>query len=263
MDALAALTATPIDHHADTPLYLQLKHRILQLIASGALSQDAPLPAELDLCQTLVLSRATVRRCFKDLVDEGYVIRRRGQGSFVAPSKQAGGLDTLYTQVSTSTSIERSGARPSSRFLGLRTAKASGAVARSLDAPPGEELWEINRLRLANGHPVIHELAYMRKTLCPSLSEEELQHHSIYECIARASNVIPFKTEERFEAVTLDEREAKLLGAKPGAPALRIIARSLDARGLPFEASVGIARGDSLRLEATYGAAGSSLHKAL
>ena len=263
MDALALISQTPLDEASDVPLYRQLKHRILQLVATEALAPGEMLPTEQQLSEVFGLSRATVRRCFKDLVDEGYVTRRRGRGTFVAAPGEQGGLETLYAQVSTSSFIERSGARASSRFLGLRLVEATGAAARALALGAGARAWELNRLRLADGEPVVHELAYVPEALCPKLGELDLEGQSLYRRIAEESGALAARTEERVEAIVLDKRETKLLQAPVGSAGLRIIARSLDVAGSPIEASVGIARADRLHLDVTYGLDGMYVRKAL
>ena len=88
MDMISFLASEPFDRSGDTPLYVQLKHRIALLIASQAFDTKTPLPRELEICERLELSRATVRRCFQDLVIEGRVVRKRGQGTFIKPKLQ-------------------------------------------------------------------------------------------------------------------------------------------------------------------------------
>ena len=80
----------------------------------------------------------------------------------------------------------------------------------------------------------------------------DLEGTSIYVRIAEGSQALPERTEECIEGIVLDKREAKLLETTPGAPGLRVIARSVDTQGRPFEASVGIARADRYHLEVTY-----------
>ena len=65
MDMISFLASEPFDRSGDTPLYVQLKHRIALLIASQAFDTKTPLPRELEICERLELSRATVRRCFQ------------------------------------------------------------------------------------------------------------------------------------------------------------------------------------------------------
>lgn len=93
MDMISFLASEPFDRSGDTPLYVQLKHRIALLIASQAFDTKTPLPRELEICERLELSRATVRRCFQDLVIEGRVVRKRGQGTFIKPQTSAPGID--------------------------------------------------------------------------------------------------------------------------------------------------------------------------
>lgn len=260
MDALSLISREPLDETSDVPLYRQLRHRILQAIAMGALEEGTPLPTEQALCDTFGLSRATVRRCFKDLVDEGYATRRRGRGSFVSLPGKADGLDTLYTQVSTSSSITRSGATPGSRLIRVREIAAEKAVAKRLNLRAGTRVWEVNRLRLANGDPILHEVAYVPRALCPHLGQEDFDR-SIYLYIAEASGSLAVSTDEVIEVVALDRHEARLLGAAPGSPAARIIATSYDTQGTPIETSVGIARADRFRVVARYGTEGARLRK--
>lgn len=262
-DVLAAISAEPLDHSSATPLYRQLKHRFLQLIATGTLDENTPLPTEHALCAAFGLSRSTVRHCLKDLADEGYVNRHRGQGTYVSEPESRGGLDRLYMRASTSSNFERKGAAASSRYLGLRRVAANGATARSLEVEEGEPLWEINRLRFADGKVIVHELAFVPVSALPELSAGDLEGTSIYVRIAESSMALPERTEEKIEGITLDKHEAKLLEARPGAPGLRIIARSIDTQGHPFEASVGIARADRYHLEVTYTTRGIDFAKTI
>mgnify|MGYP004492532753 CR=1 FL=1 len=263
MNILETLSASPLDHGSPTPLYRQLKHRILQLIATGALDKATPLPTETQLCEALGLSRATVRRCFKDLVDEGYVRRRRGQGTYVNAGERSVGLGTLYLRASTSGNLKRSGADVTSRFLGLRRTEATAVTARSLEVEEGEPLWEVNRLRLADGRPVIHELAFCPVRALPRLEEADLLHTSIYTRIAESTHALPERTEERIEAVILDRREARLLETDAGTPGVRVFTRALDITGKPLLASIGVARADRFHLEVAYTSNGIDFSKTI
>ena len=263
MDVLETLSASPLDHDSATPLYRQLKHRILQLIATGALDKATPLPTETQLCEALGLSRATVRRCFKDLVEEGYVRRRRGQGTYVNAGERSVGLGTLYLRASTSGNLKRSGADVTSRFLGLRRTEATAVTARSLEVEEGEPLWEVNRLRLANGRAVIHELAFCPVGALPRLEEEDLLHTSIYTRIAESTNSLPERTEERIEAIMLDRHEARLLETDAGTPGVRVFTRALDITGKPLLASIGVARADRFHLEVAYTSNGIDFSKTI
>lgn len=66
------------------PKYVALRDALVQAVASGALGAGSRLPNEAELAATLPLSLGTIQRALRALVDEGVIIRRQGQGTFVA-----------------------------------------------------------------------------------------------------------------------------------------------------------------------------------
>lgn len=244
VDALSLITAEPLSSTSDTPLYQQLEDRLLQLIASGSLGPETPLPTELELCRAFGLSRATVRRCFADLVDEGRVVRRRGQGTFVAPqaTRHAGPF------LNFSQRMAAAGLEPSSRTLSLAQEPAPADIAQRLGRAPGAPVWRIRRLRLADGRPMTIDTAYVPVEVAGELTPPDLDR-SLYALIAERTGVLPARADEVFGAVSLTDDEARDLAAKPGAAALLITRTTYDAHDAPFEVSVTLAPGDRNRYE--------------
>lgn len=66
------------------PLYEQVKRELLDDIASGRYSPGLPFVTQREICERFHVSHATAVRALNDLAAEGYVVRRRGQGTFVA-----------------------------------------------------------------------------------------------------------------------------------------------------------------------------------
>jgi GntR family transcriptional regulator, arabinose operon transcriptional repressor len=69
------------------PLYRRVKRELVAAIESGELPPDVPFVTQRKICEQFGVSHATAVRALNDLVAEGYVIRRRGQGTFVAPRR--------------------------------------------------------------------------------------------------------------------------------------------------------------------------------
>lgn len=69
------------------PLYYQLKQIILSKLMAGELKIDECLPTEIEFVHTLGISRSTVRQAFNDLVNEGYLYREKGKGTFISKPK--------------------------------------------------------------------------------------------------------------------------------------------------------------------------------
>lgn len=74
-----------IDRRSPIPLYYQLKLHLQQQMQSGHLRPGDRLPTEAEMCEIYNISRAPVRQALVDLVREGAIYRRAGQGTFVAP----------------------------------------------------------------------------------------------------------------------------------------------------------------------------------
>ena len=70
--------------------------------------------------------------------------------------------------------------------------------------------------------------------------------------------VVPFAAEDSYEAVTLGEYEAKLLGCVPGAAAFHHQRRTTMENGLVYECTSSYMRGDRVRLDVCFQKSGTS-----
>lgn len=65
-------------------LYVQLADQIAFLIREGRLAPHLPLPPVRKLAETLAVNPGTVAAAYKKLEQEGFILSRRGSGSYVA-----------------------------------------------------------------------------------------------------------------------------------------------------------------------------------
>ncbi|MFV0400243.1 MAG: substrate-binding domain-containing protein [Oscillospiraceae bacterium] len=68
----------------DKPLYQQLMSLYIDKITGGELSPGSPLPSEAQMTELHGISNITARRVLNELKREGYVIREKGRGTYVA-----------------------------------------------------------------------------------------------------------------------------------------------------------------------------------
>lgn len=73
-----------LDPMSPSPLYEQIKQILKQQIRSKKLKEGDLIPSENELCEQYNVSSTTVRRALRELVDEGFIRRRPGIGSFVS-----------------------------------------------------------------------------------------------------------------------------------------------------------------------------------
>src|SRR3954470_12707232 len=97
-------------------------------------------------CPARGVSRLTVRPALEELVREGYLVRRRGSGTYVSEPKIAQEL----TLTSFSDDMRRRGMRPASKTLSLETTMAGAYLGRCLHVSPSEKIVVAKRLRLAD-----------------------------------------------------------------------------------------------------------------
>ncbi|MCK4394439.1 extracellular solute-binding protein, partial [Candidatus Bipolaricaulota bacterium] len=68
---------------ASLPIYRQLKEIIKEKIEDGKFRSGDRIPTEYELCDQFEISRAPVRQALAELVNEGFLYRQQGSGTFV------------------------------------------------------------------------------------------------------------------------------------------------------------------------------------
>jgi DNA-binding GntR family transcriptional regulator len=69
-----------------SPYYLQIASLIKDKIVDGSLAEDEKLPAERELAALFKVSRTTAINTYRYLENKGYVIIKRGSGTYVCNS---------------------------------------------------------------------------------------------------------------------------------------------------------------------------------
>jgi DNA-binding LacI/PurR family transcriptional regulator len=72
-----------IDRNSPVPQYFQLQTWLGDQIERGIFRPDDRIPTEEELCRITGLARATVRQAVQNLVNMGYLVRKRRLGTFV------------------------------------------------------------------------------------------------------------------------------------------------------------------------------------
>jgi GntR family transcriptional regulator len=67
----------------NTPIYRQLKDRVIGMMLDGALKAGDPLPSVRQVAAEYQLNPITVSKAYQELVDDNLVEKRRGIGMYV------------------------------------------------------------------------------------------------------------------------------------------------------------------------------------
>ena len=216
----------------------ETRDKVLELIEHLTIGEA--IPSERQLTLDFGVSRLTVRAALDELVREGYLVRRRGSGTFVSEPKIAQEL----TMTSFTEDMRRRGMRPTSRTIELKTVPAGARLGRFLKVSPSEPTMVAKRLRLADGETMAIEMLHVPSALVPGLTAKDLETQSFYELLSERYGITIVGGVQQIEPTVTNEEESEALGVPLHSPAFLFERTSRSADGKTVEFVRSIYRGD-------------------
>ena len=124
-----------------------------QAILGGTFRPGSQLPTEAELCEMLGVSRTVVREALRVLDDDGLVVRRHGVGTFVRNHPI---LKNLNFNFGITEMIQSAGSQPGTSHFAIQNEPADAEKSKQLRVAPGTPLITVERVRTANGRPVVY-----------------------------------------------------------------------------------------------------------
>jgi GntR family transcriptional regulator len=210
---------------APDPLYHQVYDAIAGAIREGTLKPGDRLPPERSFCEQFGVSRATIRRALRRLVEEGIVEATVGRGSFVS----AGPLTEPPNALISFTELAAArGLHPSAVVLSKSVRPASLEEAGLFKIDLQALVFNLERLRLLDGRPVAIERTRVPLGLAPALVELDFADASIYTALESAG-ALPITANVVVSASSADEARAAALAIEAGAPLITCAHVSYDS----------------------------------
>lgn len=229
-----------IDKSTPVPLYYQLKEILLEKIQDEAVGSS--FPTELELCDRFGISRPTVRQAINELVNEGYLTRFKGKGTFVATPRIK--QDFLIILESFNQEMEKKGLHPRTRVLECTVTTANEHVARMLQIPKGNKVVQLRRLRFTEDIPIVIVQTFLPHEVVGDIIKKDLENESMYDILERDFGCTIDRAVRTLQATVAGEYEARLLRLKSGAPIQFIETVTYLTTGAPIEFSIAHYRGD-------------------
>jgi len=230
-----------IDKSSSTPVYAQIADALRALLRSGAIPVATPLPPERTLCEQFGISRMTLRQAYDVIEREGLIESHRGRGTFVAPQRMRKEQQEMR---SFTEEIRARGAVPSSRLLAFRHAKQASSDREFFGLPESALLYEIERVRLADGVPVAVELIHIPQYLAPNLDRFNFVSQSIYQILEENYGLELAHCTEHISAGRPTRKQKQLLQVPAGAAVLVVDRRTYSDKETPLELANTTYRGD-------------------
>jgi DNA-binding GntR family transcriptional regulator len=189
-------------------------------LLSGAYSPGDKLPSEPELARAYNVSRITLREAVRGLVEEGYLSRRHGAGTYVTRKPKL--RNNMDVNFGVTDLIKSMGFAPGNADVRVREEGATDSVARALALETGELVARLQRIRTADGDPIVFSVEFVPAVLLES-GAEDLRDlpGSLYEFLAGIGHPVDHGV-ATIKPEVADRKMARKLGVQPGAPLLHV-----------------------------------------
>jgi GntR family transcriptional regulator len=224
-----------------TPKYFRITQNIAGAIRCGDLAPGVPIPSENELIERYRISNTTARRIHRELEQAGWVTRIKGKGTFVSVQRVDRSVDRIlgFTK-----NMLETGHHPSTQLLGVKMRhRGRTMVINSRRYVLPGPVFEIERLRLADGMPMMRETRYVSTTLCPGIHKKNLEE-SLYDIYEKEYGLELVRVDQRLSAIIINGEEMGFPGVKGPIPAFLVEGATLCGKGMVLETEVSIYRGD-------------------
>ncbi len=208
----------------------QVRDLIAERMASGVYKPGDALPSEVALAGELGVSRVTLRQALRTLEEDGALIKRQGIGTFVAeplPALQC----VLDRNLGVTEMIQRSGLEPGTSVHWVTEPYVEEEVSQLLQRS-SDGLVALDRVRTANGRPIVRTTDVVSKEFAGAIRELEGQNVSLYAILDNhgvsirrgAATLVPTKA---------DQDSASFLDLPPGSMLLMLEQLDFDEADQP------------------------------
>ncbi|MBC2854222.1 GntR family transcriptional regulator [Cetobacterium sp. 2G large] len=151
-----------------------IEEYILKLIRNKTYMPGDKVISENKIIEKFNVSKMTARRAMQNLVQRGYLYQKRGSGTFVSSSDDKININFDELLGFTDKMLLQN-KNPVTKILGFKIIKATHTLADTLKVKPGDKIYSILRLRLADDIPIVLEWTFMPFELFPNLKISDLE----------------------------------------------------------------------------------------
>jgi DNA-binding GntR family transcriptional regulator len=207
-----------------------VRNSLRHAIVSGEFPLGTKLPNEDQLSDRFAVSRVTIREAVRGLIEDGYVVRRQGSGTYV--TRRPILHNSLDTNFSYTDYLEKAGTRAGKQVLGARTLSADEETAEALGLRTGAEVVELRRIRTADRRPAIYSIDVLPADLVDPVRDRAAFKGSMYRFLASAGHPIDHAVAV-LTPVVADRELARLLDVVVGTPLQNLKQVDYDGAGRP------------------------------
>lgn len=196
-----------IDRNNPLPLYIQLKEELSKGIVEGRWKVDSQIPTEQELMKLYGVGRATVREAISMLVNQGYLCKNQGVGTFVIRNKPSIGFEPL---MSLSYTLKTKGLKGNNEVIEQYIFEPTLDMIAKFKWKTKKQCFYLKRLRYVEGVPAAIENSYFNEEFSnPKL--KALYEGALTNIIINELKIKICKIDQTFTLALPSDDEIKLL----------------------------------------------------
>lgn len=235
------------------PVYYQIKQTIKNWIINKEFNSGERIPSEKELADRFHVNRLTVRQALGQLIQEGFLTSKRGEGTFVTDNVRLidscnfefRGLidDFFFAQIS----------EVKTQWVQINQVIAPKQIQEKLRLNPGsEEVTQIKRVRYLRGKLLTYSINYLPMAIGTRIKEGSLYEKSLLQILEQDLGIRFSEAVQTIEASFADQEVAEHLAVPSGSPVLFIERIMYANKGQPVEIFQSSYRGDMYKFIVRY-----------
>jgi GntR family transcriptional regulator len=226
------------------PLYYQIKHTIRNWISSKELSPGQKIPSTYQLADRFKVNHLTVRQAIAELVQEGFLVSKRGLGTFVSDNENlihslsieiTGFMDEIFYEIQKARTVS----------VVITEIPVTAGVRASLTLPPEEKtVIQIKRVRLLREKTFNYAVNYLPVDIGSRIIEADLYKKPLLQILEQDLSIELTDSYQTIQASFADQEISNQLNVPPGSPILYIERIIYTRKNKPVEVLHASYRGD-------------------
>lgn len=203
------------------PVYYQIKQTIKNWIINKEFSLGEKIPSENELAEKFNVSRLTIRQAIAQLIQEGFLQSRRGEGTFVTENENLinrfnletmGFMDDLFYQQISKIKI---------KSVVMNRVVPPKLIKEKLELDNEEkEVVQIKRVRMLKEKLFTYTINYLPLAIGARITEKDLYERPLLQILEQDMGIRFTEAVQKIEASFADKEVAEKLEIASGSPIL-------------------------------------------
>ena len=161
------------------------------------------------------VSRITVRKAVDELVNEGYLYKIQGKGTYVKTDERS---SNLFAITSCTEDVVRMGMKPTKKVMVAELVYANAKRAKALEITQEERVFMLGRILFADQEPLNYTVTFLPEKLFPGIDRHSFDRESLYQVLQEEYGVRLTKARRTIEAILARDEVAEYLDIEEGSP---------------------------------------------